>query len=94
MLGLSLKLSLSATKTGFHSQQQPNRSTGEVVETVGFARTIEGHRQAGFGLANRRLQPLSQDRLHKLRGAMTRVVPVSRMSPRRGENRDDSGGRQ
>jgi hypothetical protein len=45
-------------KQGLHSQQEPSRSIEEVVEMVGFARKIEDCREAGFRLANRRLQPL------------------------------------
>ena len=40
------------------NQRQPTRSIWEVVETVGFARKIDDGREAGFRLANHRLQPL------------------------------------
>jgi hypothetical protein len=45
-------------KQRLQSQREPNRSIGEVVETVGFARKNEVGREAAFRLANRRLQPL------------------------------------
>ena len=45
-------------KQGLQSQRQPNRSIGELVETVGFVRRIDDCREAAVRLANRRLQPL------------------------------------
>ena len=47
-----------APKQALQSQQEPNRSTREVVEMVGFVRKIDDGREADFRLANRRLQPL------------------------------------
>jgi hypothetical protein len=40
-------------KQGFQSQQEPNRTIEEVVETVGFVRKIDDVREADFRLANR-----------------------------------------
>src|SRR2546422_7316285 len=45
-------------KRGLQSQQEPSRPIGEAKETEGFTRKIEDGREAGFRLANRRLQPL------------------------------------
>ena len=47
-----------APKQALQSQQEPNRSTREVIETVGFVRKIDDGREADFRLANRRLRPL------------------------------------
>ena len=47
-----------APKQRLWSQREPSRSIAEVLETAGFARKIEGCREAGFRLANHRLQPL------------------------------------
>ena len=58
MSSLSLRLSLWRAKTAPPGQREPKRRTGEVVETVGFAGKSDGVREAGFCLANRRLQPL------------------------------------
>jgi hypothetical protein len=55
---LSPRLSLRGAKTALQSQQEPNRSTREVVETVGFVSKIDDGREADFRLANRRLRPL------------------------------------
>ena len=55
---LSLKLSLEAPKQGFQGQRQPTRLIREVKETERFTRKIDDGREAGFRLANRRLQPL------------------------------------
>jgi len=45
-------------KPGLQSQQQPSRLIGEAEDTEEFTRKIEDVREAGFRLANRRLQPL------------------------------------
>ena len=58
-----------------------------------FGRKIKCPR-GGFPFSKPLPSPLRQDRLQIGADAMTPVVTVSRMSPRRGENREDSGGRQ
>ena len=45
-------------KPSLQSQHQPSRLIGEVENSKGFTRKIEVGREAGFRLANRRLQPL------------------------------------
>ena len=93
--GLSPGSSLPAPKTGaFGANKQPTRSIEELAETLAFARKNEDGREGDRRLANRCLQPLDQDRLQIGADARTPVISVSRMSPRRGENHEDSGGRQ